>query len=303
MGLRCGDEGIQTCSPSLQWAVRRENTQPNPWVDSHPPLTRGETSQEPGRDRAARVRHSFHKPRRRIFADDRVRLDQSHRVRQESLSHVTLFAPDFPSGQHCRRRSLRSRRAQGRGFLQDRELRDPREARPRGRALEFMPDGKLAVSTRRGDIYLVDKPISKIPPRSRDSIVTPMDSTKCSAWRTATDGSTSPSAASFRESRTATATASPTDLRRSPTSGRLAAIIMKCVWIKVRSRRLSLGRPLPDRFVHEQGQVPRLVPAGLHRRQGRPHVQRPPLPGGIGMNAAGDMSTRRTKVPGTAHAA
>jgi glucose/arabinose dehydrogenase len=37
-------------------------------------------------------------------------------------------------------------------------------------ALEFMPDGKLAVATRRGDIYLIDQPLTEKPEEARFSL-------------------------------------------------------------------------------------------------------------------------------------
>ena len=77
-------------------------------------------------------------------------------------------------------------------------------------ALEWLPDGKLAVATRRGEIWLVENALADDPARRRSSPASPTACTRSSAWPTATAGSTSPSAASCRGSRTPTATARPT---------------------------------------------------------------------------------------------
>ena len=61
--------------------------------------------------------------------------------------------------------------------------------------------------------------------RTRSSPASPTACTRCSAWPIATAGSTSPSAATSRASRTPTATARPTCSRSSPTAGRSAATI------------------------------------------------------------------------------
>ena len=63
-------------------------------------------------------------------------------------------------------------------------------------ALEMLPDGRLAASSRRGEIYLIENPWPRIRPRRPPSNGSPTACTKSWAWPTATAGSTPPSAAS-----------------------------------------------------------------------------------------------------------
>ena len=58
----------------------------------------------------------------------------------------------------------------------------------------MLPGDVLAASSRRGDIYLIDKPFSDDPKEVKFTKFAAA-CTRCSAWPTATAGSTPPSAA------------------------------------------------------------------------------------------------------------
>ena len=58
-------------------------------------------------------------------------------------------------------------------------------------AIEIMPDGKVAVGTRRGEIWMIDNAYDRDPERRRNSRASPTACTRCSAWRRRTAGSTS----------------------------------------------------------------------------------------------------------------
>ena len=85
----------------------------------------------------------------------------------------------------------------------------PRGHRPRGRGARVDAGRPARRLDPPGRDLPGRQPRGRRPRRERSSPGSPTDCTRCSAWRIATAGSTSPSAASCRGSRTATATARP----------------------------------------------------------------------------------------------
>ena len=157
-------------------------------------------------------------------------------------------------------------------------------------ALEFLPDGKLAVATRRGDIYLVDQPLTETPEdASFTRLASGLHEVLGLAWR---DGW-------LYCVQRCEVTRLKDDERRRPgrplrnrqrrlgNQRRLPRIRLR---LEVRPRRQPLGRALPDRLVHAakckyRGWCLRITPDG----KVIPTCSGLRSPGGIGANAAGDM--------------
>ena len=169
----------------------------------------------------------------------------------------------------------------------------------------MMPDGKLAVSTRRGEIWMIDNPTSR---RRRND--------HRHAFAHGLHEVLGLALARRLALRHAAAARSP---RIKDEDGDGRADLFETVsdgWeingdyheyafgSQVRQGRQHLGRALPDRFVQQQQQVSRLVPADHAGRQDDPDLQRRALARRHRHERRrATCSTPTTKAPGTARAA
>ena len=147
-------------------------------------------------------------------------------------------------------------------------------------AIEIMPDGKVAVGTRRGEIWMIDNAYDRRSERRQVHAASPMACTKSSAWLHKKDGwlyvtqrrdvtrikdTTGNGKADIFRSRH----------RRLGDQRRLSRIRLR---LPLRQGRQHLDHPLPDRLVQQQQQVPRLGRQGHARRQIRADHQRRAFP-------------------------
>ncbi len=158
-------------------------------------------------------------------------------------------------------------------------------------AIEIMPDGRVAVGTRRGEIWMIDNAYADPIPSRRSSAASPTACTRCSAWPRRTAGSTSRSGPTCRGIKDTNgdgkADVFEVVTRRLGDQRRLSRIRLR---LALRQGRQHLGHAVPDRLVQQQQQVPR-----LGRARSRPTARLIPTtsgvrsPGGVGFNAEGDV--------------
>ena len=141
-------------------------------------------------------------------------------------------------------------------------------------ALEWLPDGRLAVSTRRGEIYLVANPeaddlaaVEVHPVRPRPARGARPGLPRRLALRHPARRAVADQGQRWRRQgrRVRDGQRRLGDQRRLP---------RVCLRLEVRPRRLPLGRALPHRLVHQREQVPGLGPADQSRGQDDPDLQR-----------------------------
>ena len=164
----------------------------------------------------------------------------------------------------------------------------PRESSP------SRPDGARSTWSR-----TLWRPTRPSNPSSSDS---PTDSTKFSDWLTATDGSTSRSDARSRGSRIATAMAWPIASRQSATAGRSTATTTSTPSARKfdRDGNLWVALCLTGSFTSEnkfRGWALRISPDG----KVTPTCSGLRSPGGLGMNAEGDVFYTENQGPWNAH--
>ncbi len=108
-------------------------------------------------------------------------------------------------------------------------------------AIEMMPDGKIAVGTRRGEIWMIENALRERSQEGEVHALRPRPARDPRPGSTRTAGSTSRSAPMSAASRTPTATARPTCSRSSPTAGRSTATITNTPSARASTRTATSG--------------------------------------------------------------
>ena len=221
-----------------------------------------------------------------------------------SVAHVLVFDLLVRRGGPGLRRGPGDREGRRPITTRSSPSRSPGEIVLEAGALELMPDGKLAVGTRRGEIWMIDNASGRRPARGEVHPLRPRPARGARPGlprRLALRHPARRGVAHQGHRRRRQGRRLRDRQRRLGDQRRLPRIRLR---LEVRQGRQPLGRALPDRLVHQREQVPRLGPADHARRQVDPDAAAASArPAASASTPRATSSTPTTRAPGTAPAA